>query len=526
MDLHHLTLAVGGLALFLFAMLMMTEGLKAFGGSGLKRLLGRWTSTPLRGVAAGAMVTALVQSSSAVTVATIGFVNAGLMNLRQALGVIFGTNVGTTMTAWLVSLIGFGFNINAFALPIIATGVALRLLAPEQRYQGLGGALIGFGLFFMGLDLLQEAFGGVAASFGQGALEGGLTAHWATALALGFVVTALTQSSSAAVALILTATTGGLIDLPTAAAAVIGANVGTTAKAVLAALKATAAARRVALGHICFNFITGVVALLILPLMLWLIDWLSTALQLEDNPAIFLALFHTVFNVMGVLLLLPFTHRLATWLEGFFRNTEDQLARPQHLDHTLLASPELALGAVRAELLRLRNAVGMVSTAALDNQRQVRSYAEAARQLASAITEYIASLRVERMPRSVSDDLTLSLRATRYLDEAGRMVASAQRLVAAAAEPAPPAALAAVLTAARACLGAPSRSNDVELAEFERAYQHGKASLLGAVVARQIDAERADTLLDDLSNLRRLLQQWVKADTMLAYSDAGLKPED
>ncbi|MDO8276084.1 MAG: hypothetical protein Q7T22_11325, partial [Serpentinimonas sp.] len=171
-------------------------------------------------------------------------------------------------------------------------------------------------------------------------------------------------------------------------------------------------------------------------------------------------------------------------------------------------------------------AVGMVSTAALDNQRQVRSYAEAARQLASAITEYIASLRVERMPRSVSDDLTLSLRATRYLDEAGRMVASAQRLVAAAAEPAPPAALAAVLTAARACLGAPSRSNDVELAEFERAYQHGKASLLGAVVARQIDAERADTLLDDLSNLRRLLQQWVKADTMLAYSDAGLKPED
>ncbi|MBA4253053.1 MAG: Na/Pi cotransporter [Comamonadaceae bacterium] len=521
MTLQQLTWALGGLALFLFAMLMMTEGLKAFGGSGLKRLLGRWTSTPLRGVFAGIAVTALVQSSSAVTVAAIGFVNAGLMNLRQALGVIFGTNVGTTMTAWLVSLIGFGFDIDAFALPIIAAGVALRLLQSDQRYQGLGDALIGFGLFFMGLDLLQQAFGGMAAAYGADALAGGVGVHWAAALALGFVVTLLTQSSSAAVAIILTAATGGLIDLPTAAAAIIGANVGTTATAALAALKATAAARRLALGHIGFNVITGVVALLLLPLMLWLIDWLASALHLQDNPAVFLALFHTVFNVMGVLLLLPFTQRLADWLEGFFRSHDDQLARPQHLDHTLASSPELALGAVRAELPRLRAAIGSVATAALDNQRQASSQAEAARQLAAAITEYIASLRAARMPRQVSDDLTLCLRATRYFDEAGRMVASAQRLAAAAAAANPPEALPPILAAARTCLSAPCSSNAAELAEFERMYQHGKASLLSAVVAQQIEAERADGLLDDLSHLRRLLQQWVKADTMLACSDSG-----
>lgn len=125
--------AAGGLALFLLAMSMMTEGLTAFAGGGLKRLLERWTSTPLRGVVAGVLITGLVQSSSAVTVATIGFVNAGILTLRQALGVIFGTNVGTTVTGWLVSLVGVGFKIEAIALPILTLGVVLRLAAPGKR---------------------------------------------------------------------------------------------------------------------------------------------------------------------------------------------------------------------------------------------------------------------------------------------------------------------------------------------------------------------------------------------------------
>ena len=527
MNWETLTLAAGGLALFLFAMLLMTEGLKAFGGAGLKRLLGRWTSTPLRGVAAGFVVTALVQSSSAVTVAAIGFVNAGLMNLRQALGVIFGTNVGTTMTAWLVSLVGFDVDIDAFALPMIALGVLLRLAAGEARNQGLGNALIGFGLFFMGLDLLKEAFGTLAAGYGGAALAGGgMGTHWLLALAVGFLVTATVQSSSAAVALILTAATGGLIDLPTAAAAMIGANVGTTATAALAALKATAAARRLALGHIAFNVITGVVALLILPLMLWLIASLANALEMEDNPAVFLALFHTVFNVMGVLLLLPFAARLASWLERFFRRHDDELARPQHLDHTLATSPELALGAVRAELPRLRAAVASLAQSALQHPSAASASSDGARQLAQAITDYIASLRTERMTRQVSDDLTLCLRAVRYLDEAARLLPSAQRVAAATAQAAPPAALPPLLAQALACLQAPCNQNAAALAAFERSYQDGKASLLAAVVRHELDAASADALLDDLSHLRRLLQQWVKADAMLACSDNGLAAAD
>src|SRR5690606_26034061 len=150
------------------AMLMMTEGLKIFAGRSLKTLLERWTSTPLRGVFAGMLVTGLVQASAAVTVATIGFVNAGIITLRQALGVIYGTNVGTTMTAWLVSLVGFDFDIEAFALPILTIGVALRLLCSDKRWQGLGDALAGFGLFFLGLAILKDAFVGFAGNLGAG----------------------------------------------------------------------------------------------------------------------------------------------------------------------------------------------------------------------------------------------------------------------------------------------------------------------------------------------------------------------
>jgi phosphate:Na+ symporter len=529
MSFSSISMAAGGLALFLLAMLMMTEGLKTFGGSGLKRLLGRWTSTPLRGVAAGMLVTALVQSSSAVTVAAIGFVNAGLLNLRQALGVIFGTNVGTTMTGWLVSLVGVGFKIDAFALPMIAAGVALRLLAAGKRAQGLGDAVTGFGLFFLGLDLLKDAFAGLAAAYGAGAFDGakdaagaaGWGAHWLAALAAGFVVTVLTQSSSAAIALILTAAAGGLLGLPASAAAVIGANVGTTATAALAALKATAAARRLALGHIAFNLITGIVALALLPVLLRLVDALARAFGLLGNVAAVLALFHTVFNVLGVLLLLPFAGRLAAGLERLFRSSEEELARPQHLDATLATTPELALAAVRAELPRLQAAAGATAAAALNDTRPIANEADAVRKLAAAIIEFVAGLRAERMPRDVADALTRCLRAARYLDEVGRLAPAAQRLAAAWSLPAPPAALPTVQAAAHTALSSTAAHSAQALADFEGAYQRAKSALLAATVARTIGVDAADALLDDLSRLRRLVQQWTKAVAALGASDGS-----
>src|SRR5690606_31198883 len=149
---------IGSLGLFLLGMWLMTEGLKLAGGKALEHVLGTWTSSRRRGLATGISITALVQSSSAVTVATIGFVNAGLMSFSQALWVVFGSNVGTTLTAWIITFFGFSLNIDAYTFPLIGIGAALHIFSPYQRGKALGMALAGFGLLFMGIGSLQENF--------------------------------------------------------------------------------------------------------------------------------------------------------------------------------------------------------------------------------------------------------------------------------------------------------------------------------------------------------------------------------
>lgn len=522
--------SAGGLALFLLAMLMMTEGLKVFAGGGLKQLLGHWTSTPLRGVFSGMLVTGVVQSSSAVTVATIGFVNAGVLTLRQALGVIFGTNVGTTMTAWLVSLIGFGFKIESFALPILTVGVALRLLAPGKRHQGLGEALAGFGLFFLGLAILKDAVGSLATSYGA-SVAGGCEGSWPIFLLAGFVATLLTQSSSAAIAIILTAAAGGMVGIEAAAAAVIGANVGTTSTAGLAVLKATPSAKRLALGHIAFNVITGIVALLLLPALLWLVGGLARPLGAEDRPAVFLALFHTAFNVLGVVLLLPFANRLATQLERLFRNAEEDLGRPQHLDATLVSTPELAVSALREELLRLRCLVNGIVQPAISHEAATESVVEnraaALLSLGAAITKFVARVRTESMPSDVADELARALRTGRYLDEAARLAPRAHALRREAnrlVDSGMRATLENTLTDAAGCVALAERPDAVPgsdsdrasaLDRFQQTYQHTKATLLAGAVVGRLTVEATDALLDDLSATRRMVEQLVKADRLL-----------
>ncbi len=530
--------SLGGLALFLLAMLMMTEGLKVFAGGALKQLLENWTSTPLRGVFSGMLVTGVVQSSSAVTVATIGFVNAGMLTLRQALGVIFGTNVGTTMTGWLVSLIGFGFKIELFALPILTVGVAFRLLAPGKRQQGLGIALAGFGLFFLGLSILKEAFGGVAESYGAG-IAGNGGGNWVTFLFVGFIATLLTQSSSAAIAIILTAAAGGIIGIHTAAAAVIGANIGTTSTAALAVIKATPSAKRLALGHIAFNLITGAVALALLPVMLWLVGALSNRIGAEGRPAVVLALFHTVFNLLGVALLLPFVNRLATLLERLFHSAEEDIGRPQHLDATLTSTPELAVSALREELLRLRSLVSDIVQTALSRDTAtpllVEQRSAALVTLGSAIANFVAKVRTETMPLEVGDDLARAFRAGRYLHESARLAPRAKVLHQGARRHPDPGARSTMekaLADAARCVALSARVetgsecvDDAERASafdrFEQSYQDAKAALLSAVVEGRSSVEMTDTLLDELSATRRMVEQLVKADRLLRSPERG-----
>ncbi len=344
---------LGGLGLFLLAVRMITDGLRMAAGSALRELLGIWTSTPLRGIAAGVLITALVQSSSAVTAATIGFVNAGLLSLSHSLGVVYGANIGTTMTGWLVAAVGFKIKLELFALPILGVGVAMRLFGANKRMGAIGEAIAGFGLFFLGVQVLKEAFEGLAANiqFSDMSTDG----FFATAmfLLIGFIMTLLTQSSSAAIAITLTAATGGVIPIAPAAAIVIGANLGTTSTAAIAVIGATSNAKRVALAHVLFNALTGGVALILLPVLLWTVDVTGKVLSLEDSPAVALALFHTVFNILGVLLMWPLTKYLSRFLKQRFRSQEEIAARPKYLDKTVAVSPELAVDAMMLEVARI-----------------------------------------------------------------------------------------------------------------------------------------------------------------------------
>ncbi len=523
--------SIGGLALFLLAMLMMTEGLKVFAGDSLKQLLSRFTSTPFRGVLTGIMVTGLVQSSGAVTVTVIGFVNAGLMGLRQALGVVFGSNIGTTSTGWLVSLVGFGFKIEAFALPILALGVFLRVGSSQRRLQGLGDALAGFGLFFLGLSILKDAFGSLAQVY-DSTLASGASTGLFTFLLIGFVATVLTQSSSAAIAIVLTAATGGVIGIQSAAAAVIGANLGSTTTAAVAVVKATPNAKRLALGHIFFNLLTGLVALALLPVLIWTVGQLTHVFELEGSPAVFLALFHTVFNLMGVAIMLPMTNQLTKVLARMFTSQEEVAGQPHYIDATLATTPSLAVAALRAELLRLRTMTTQLICGALQqsspSHRAVDFQVAAIRSLVVSVADFVGAVRTAIMSPEAGELLARALRTARYLDEAARLSGTALLLYQESAKNKDSHTVEELQRffrqIGRCCQLAgqeqsADESGDSErleaLERFEELYQQVKSELLHAAVSRQQSIDQIDRLLGYLSASRRMVEQLVKADRLL-----------
>lgn len=516
----NLTNIAGGIGLFLLGMWLLTEGLQLAAGPALERILARSTSTRLRGLAAGILVTSLVQSSSAVTVAAIGFVNAGLLTLSQALWVLFGANVGTTMTGWLVAATGFGFRIEAAALPLIGAGMLLHLSGPGSRRGALGMALAGSGLLFLGIDFLKDAFTGIAAGFALPAASGALMiiAH----VIAGAVITALVQSSSAALAITLTAAEGGMLPLEAAAAVVIGANLGTTLTGVIAALGATANARRAAAAHVLFNLLTGAVALLVLPWLLQAIVALRDALGMEHAPATALALFHTMFNLLGVLLMWPLSEQLTLFLSKRFRSVEEDAAQPRHLDDNTAAVPALALVALEKEIARLGEmalALLQRALAGSDAARIVHD-AQTTTRLKLAIGQFLT--RLSRAKLSGENALRLSrlLRALRYYDTVAEL---AQAIAIGAAEPALPGDLPA-MQATRAlaaqidalCREAAPATATAGLDRLEARYQALKADLLQAGAQGDIGMPEMETLLRRASLARRAAEQAVKALRTLA----------
>jgi phosphate:Na+ symporter len=334
---------LGGIGLFLLGMILMTGGLKSLAGESLRKILGRFTGGPFAAMATGAAMTAVVQSSSATTLTIIGFVSAGLLTFTQSVGLIFGANIGTTSTSWLVSLLGLKLDVSAVALPVVGVGALMQLLG-RGRTAHAGLALAGFGLIFVGIDTLQAGMGGVSehidpSSFPRDSFGGRLAL-----VGIGAVMTVVMQSSSAAAATTLTALDAETIHLTQAACLVVGQNIGTTVKAALASIGASVPAKRTAVAHILFNLGTGVVAFAVLPLFVGAVDALTEAFGQQDE-AVSLAAFHTAFNALGVALFLPFVGRYAAWIERMVPERRPALVR--HLDRSVARVGPVAIEAAR-----------------------------------------------------------------------------------------------------------------------------------------------------------------------------------
>lgn len=520
----------GGIGLFLLGMKLMTDGLKVAAGDALRDILAGWTATPLRGLSSGILITAMVQSSSAVIFATIGFVNAGLLTLIQAVGVIYGSNLGTTITSWLVALIGFKMDLQLLSLPAIALGMVLQISGGGGRRAALGQALAGFGIFFMGIDVLKDTFAGLEQQIPFDALG----AHGYLGLLLfvfiGILLTVAMQSSSAALAVTLTAAAGGVIPLTAAAAVVIGANVGTTSTAAFAVLGATPAAKRAALAHVLFNLVTAVAAFLALPLLLWVVQGIGQLLGPEEAPATSLAIFHTLTKLIGVLILWPVTPRLVDFLGNRFRTAEEDESRPRHLDGNVLNTPGLALDALYMETLRIgaiarRAAKDALNTGTAPGQR-LEQDRRAVDQLVLAVGEFTNQAQHADLPKSMSGLFPHILRVTQYysdMSERATGIAAMQARLTSISD----AQLADHLARFKGAAVELLDSTDLEREGFSAAtcaerlhqrlieYQELKSHLLRAGSEGRLSIRQMVARLDEASATRRMLEQAVKATPYL-----------
>lgn len=338
---------LGGLGVFLLGVVIMTDGLKGVAGNALRMALARFTHTPVAGACTGAISTAILQSSSAVTVAAVGFVGAGLLSFQQSIGIIFGANVGTTVTGWLVALLGFKLQLGILILPIILFGVLMHLFGKGRWISG-GMGLAGFGLIFVGIAAMQSGMSGLEGqitpdNFPPNTLGGRLLL-----ILIGIAITLVTQSSSAGVAAALTAVHTGTINFEQAAAMVIGMNLGTTVTALVATLGGSTETRRTGYAHVMFNVLVSVGAYLLLRPYVLMIEWYAPG-YLEQQAEISLVAFHTSFNLLGAIALLPFTSAFADLVIRLV--PEKSVALTRHLDTHLLKDPIIALEAVRSTLV-------------------------------------------------------------------------------------------------------------------------------------------------------------------------------
>jgi phosphate:Na+ symporter len=342
-----------GVSIFLFGMLFLEEGFKAFTGGVLEKLLQKTTDKTWKSLLFGVISTSIMQSSSLVSVITISFISAGLVTLVGGIGIIFGANIGTTTGAWLVAAFGLKVKISAYAMPMLVFGIVLSF--QKSKYlKGFGSVLAGLGFLFLGIHFMKEGFEAFKDSFDLAALavEGypGLFLF----AAIGAAATVVMQSSHATLVLILTALAASQISYENALALAIGANVGTTITAIIGSLSANVQGKRLAGAHLIFNLVTGIIAIVFISQFVWAVDVISNQVGIaQDNYTMKLAVFHTLFNLTGVIVMVPLIHRLADYLFKVLPEKEKDLAEPLYLNDAVIEFPETVLKSLKKEVWHL-----------------------------------------------------------------------------------------------------------------------------------------------------------------------------
>lgn len=413
---------LGGLGIFLFGIKFMGDGLQKSAGDRLRDVLDKFTTNPIMGVLAGIFVTILIQSSSGTTVITVGLVSAGFMSLRQAIGVIMGANIGTTVTAFII-----GIKISEYSLPILFAGAILLFFFKNKKIHNIGQIIFGFGALFFGLELMGdgmkplrslEAFQELTVSMSDNPLLG---------VVIGTVFTVIVQSSSATIGILQELHGLGLIDIKAALPVLFGDNIGTTITAVLASIGASVAARRAALTHVLFNLIGTAIFLVVLPLFTAFIGMLKMNLGL--NPEMTIAFAHGTFNITNTLIQLPFIGVLAYIVTKLIPGEDSMIEyKAKHLDPIFIEqSSSIALGQAKEEILRM----GQFATLGLEEANQylisnLPKHSETAYQIEDAInnldrkiTDYLVLISRVEMSAAESEEHSTLMDTVRDIERVG-----------------------------------------------------------------------------------------------------------
>ena len=428
---------IGSLGLFLYGMKIMSEGLQKFAGDSLRRILTAMTTNRVTGVLTGVLITALIQSSSATTVMVVSFVNAGLLTLTQSIGVIMGANIGTTVTAWLISALGFKVDIAAFSLPLLAFGIPLLFSGKSSR-KSVGEFIFGFSFLFMGLQALKANAPDLGANpemlaFVQNYADMGFFSI-ILFLFIGAILTMIVQASAATMAITLIMCANGWIDYQLGVALVLGENIGTTITANLAALTGNTQARRAALAHLAFN-IFGVIWVLILFYPFTnAVSWFVTNVMRISDPSVAvsfkLAAFHTAFNISNTFVMI--------WFVGLIEKTvcflikgkkdEDEEYRLRYITGGMLSTAELSILQARKEITLFAERTGRMldmvkalfyeknEDAFLKTYSRVEKYESISDRMEIEIANYLTCLAEGRLSSEGKEEIRIMLRAVSEIE--------------------------------------------------------------------------------------------------------------